>query len=84
MRKLQRASAGFSGSRSVTIRATSGDRIEELTAQARYHRERLQLYRARVHSSRPTSAIRLRELERLSQFADRRLRHAGREVHPEE
>jgi hypothetical protein len=59
---------------------TSRDRIEELAAEARYHRERLQLYRARFHSSRPTTAIRLRELERLSEYANRRLRRAEREV----
>jgi hypothetical protein len=63
---------------------TSSDRIEELAAEARYHRERLQLYRARVHSSRPTTAIRLQELERLSNYADRRLRRAKREVLHEE
>ena len=55
---------------------TSVDRIAELAADARYHRERLQLYRAEVHSSRPTSVTRLRELERISSHADRRLRKA--------
>jgi len=58
---------------------TSGDRIEELAAEARYHRERLRLYRAKVHSSRPTTAIRLQELERLSNYAERRLRRVKRE-----
>jgi hypothetical protein len=57
---------------------TSGDRIEELVAEARYHRERLQLYRAKVQSSRPTTAIRLQELERLSNYAERRLRRIKR------
>ena len=55
---------------------TPESRIEELAAEARYHRERLQLYRARVHTSRPTTVVRLRELERLSAFAVRRLRLA--------
>ena len=63
---------------------TSTDRIEELTAQARYHRERLQLYRARFHGPRPATLIRLREFERLSDHADHRLRNAKREVRPEE
>ena len=63
---------------------TDSDRIEELAAEARYHRERLQLYRARVHSSGPTTAVRLRELERLSAYADRRLRRAKREALHEE
>jgi hypothetical protein len=58
---------------------TSSDQIEELVAEARYHRERLQLYRARVHGSRPTAVIRLQELERLSNYADRRLRRVKRE-----
>ena len=55
---------------------TSNDRLEKLVAEARYRRERLQLYRARVHSSRPTTMARLRELERLSKHADERLRRA--------
>jgi hypothetical protein len=59
---------------------TSRDRIEELEAEARYRRERLQLYRARFHSSRSTNAIRLRELERLSALADRRLLRAKRDM----
>ena len=33
-------------------------------AEARYRRERLALYRARVHSGKPSSLARLRELER--------------------
>jgi hypothetical protein len=59
---------------------TPDNRIEELAAEARYHRERLQLYRARVHTSRPTTLVRLRELERLSDFAVRRLRLAEEEA----
>jgi hypothetical protein len=47
-----------------------------LEAEARYHRERLALYRARVYNSRPTSLTRLRELERTSRAADERLRTA--------
>ena len=50
-------------------------RADDLEAQARYHRERLSLYRAKVHGSTPTSPERLRELERASQDADRRLKH---------
>jgi hypothetical protein len=45
-----------------------------LEAEARYRRERLALYRARVFSSKPTSSVRLRELERTSRAADARLR----------
>ena len=54
--------------------------LEELEAEARYHRERLALYRARVYSSRPTTEIRMRELERLCEHAERRLRRAKAQV----
>jgi len=39
-------------------------------ADARYQRERLALYRARVHSGKATSLERLHELERNSARAD--------------
>jgi hypothetical protein len=52
--------------------------LQELEAQARYHRDRLALYRARVLSAKPSSAARLLELERISTAADARLRHAAR------
>ena len=54
----------------------SSAQIEKLEAEARYQRERLALYRARTHGSAPTSATRLRELERSSEFAERRLGQA--------
>jgi hypothetical protein len=57
-------------------------RIEELEAEARYHRERYELYRAKTHSARPTSALRLSELERRHQGAASRLRAAVRENTP--
>jgi hypothetical protein len=41
-------------------------------AEARYHRDRLALYRARVHSGKPTSLTRLRELERTAARAEDR------------
>jgi hypothetical protein len=52
--------------------------LEQLEAEARYHRDRLALYRARVLTARPSSAARLRELQRISTAADARLRHAAR------
>jgi hypothetical protein len=52
--------------------------LQELEAQARYHRDRLALYRARVLSAKPTSTARLRELQRISTAADARLRDAAR------
>ncbi len=55
-------------------------RIEELRAQARYAREREQLYRARLLGPRPTSLGKLRELERAANQAEERLAHALREA----
>jgi hypothetical protein len=56
--------------------------LERLTAEARYHRERLDLYRARIisGSSHATSPARLRELERAAAAAQERLAFARR--HP--
>ena len=48
-------------------------RVAELEAEARYHRERYDLYRARAYGARPTSAARLRELARASERAAERL-----------
>lgn len=54
-------------------------RIEDLCAEARYHRERHDLYRAKMYGLRPTTTTRLRELERLHQSAEARLRRAQQE-----
>ena len=51
-------------------------RIEDLRAEARYARERVALYRAKAYGVRPTSAHRLRELERVADGASARLRQA--------
>ncbi len=53
--------------------------MEELQAEARYHRERFDLYKAKAYGPRLTSATRLMELERRHQGADSRLRAAVRE-----
>lgn len=55
------------------------ERIADLRADARYARERFELYRAKMYGSRPTSMTRLRELERVLQAADARLLHAEQE-----
>ncbi len=52
--------------------------IEELQAEARYHRERYELYKAKTYGPRLTSTARLKELERRHQSADSRLRSAQR------
>lgn len=49
-----------------------------LEADARFHRERLALYRARRYSGRPTSEARYRELSRASDLANGRLLLARR------
>jgi len=57
----------------------SARRIEEMRDEARYHRERYDLYKAKMHSSRPTSPTRLQELARRHQGAEARFRAAQRE-----
>ena len=47
-------------------------------AEARYQRDRLALYNARILTGRPASATRLEELRRLSAAADARLARAKR------
>ena len=56
--------------------------LDQLTAEARYHRERYDLYRAKMYGLRATSETRLRELQRASQAADARLAEAraGRDL----
>jgi hypothetical protein len=58
---------------------TSSRRLEELRAEARYHRERCDIYRAKAYGPRATSPFRLKELERVSVFAEARLRRAQQE-----
>jgi hypothetical protein len=53
-----------------------GPRIEDLEAEARHHRERLDLYRAKMYGQRPTTMTQLRKLERTHQDAVVRLRRA--------
>lgn len=59
---------------------SDSDHIAGLRAEAHLARERLDLYRAKMYGSRPTSMTRLRELERVSQAADARLRHAEQQA----
>ena len=53
-------------------------RIDHLRAEARYRRERYELYRAKVYGPNPTSLARLEELERAHRTAEARLRRAER------
>jgi hypothetical protein len=52
------------------------DEREQLREEARYRRERLALYRARLYAGRATSQNKLRELQRSSDGAAARLRRA--------
>jgi len=56
--------------------------LAELEAEARYARERYELYRARAYGPRLTSAVRLRELERKSKLAESRLDRARADQRP--
>jgi hypothetical protein len=51
-------------------------RIEELRAEAHYHRQRYDLYRAKAYGMRPVSPTRMRELEHAAVEAEERLAHA--------
>jgi hypothetical protein len=53
--------------------------LDALRAEARYRRERCDLYRAKMYALRPTTMARLRELERAQAAADARLRRAEQE-----
>jgi hypothetical protein len=50
--------------------------LERLRDEARYRRERLELYRARLYGGRAASQRRLAELQRASEGAAARLRRA--------
>ena len=53
--------------------------LEQIEAEARYHRDRLDLYQARVQSGNAATSLgRLRELERTATAAADRLAHARR------
>lgn len=56
------------------------DELEQIAAEARYHRDRFELYQARVRSgsTAATSLNRLRELERTATAAADRLADARR------
>ena len=51
----------------------SSDHIDDLRAQAEYSCQRFKLYKAKAYGQRPTSPVRMRELERAWQQAETRL-----------
>jgi hypothetical protein len=58
-------------------------RLEELRAEARYRRERLELYRARMYGGRARNQAHLSELQRSYEGAASRLRSAETAARPE-
>ena len=62
---------------------TSLRRLDELRVDARYHRERRDLYRAKIVGPRPTSLVQLKELERACVLSEARLRRAEQEQEAE-
>ncbi len=56
------------------------DQLEQLRAEARLAQQRLDLYRAKAYGMRPTSAERMRELERRAIDTRERLAFAERDV----
>ena len=52
---------------------TEADVLDQLAAEARYHRQRYDLYKAKMYGLRATSHSRLRELERSCEGAEARL-----------
>jgi hypothetical protein len=55
------------------------EHLDDLRAQAKYARERYQLYQAKSFGPRLTSPARLRELRRIYEQAEARLRAAKTE-----
>ena len=64
----------------MTAMKSDTDRVARLRMDARYHRERRDLYRAKMFGPRATSAERLRELERAYEQAAERLSTAEAKV----
>jgi hypothetical protein len=56
------------------------ERLDRLRTDARYHRQRRDLYRAKTYGPRATSPERMRELERAADQAAERLEAAEREI----
>ena len=74
--RRRRPRANTAASTASTQRGTQRNERERLRNEARYSRERLELYRARLYSGRAASQGKLRELERASDGAAARLRRA--------
>jgi hypothetical protein len=64
------------GRHSALRQPMSTRHLDDLRAQARYARQRYDLYKARAYGQRPTSPARMRELQRACEQAEARL-HAA-------
>jgi hypothetical protein len=53
------------------------EHLDDLRSQAKYARERYQLYKAKAYGQQPTSSARLRELQRAYEQAEARLSFAS-------
>ncbi len=71
---------GRRGPGGARLRTMSADHLEDLRAQAKYARDRYQLYKARAYAGGPTSPERLRELQQAHEQAAARLRFAEAEA----
>jgi hypothetical protein len=58
---------------------TSLRRLDDLRADAHYHRDCRDLYRAEMYGPRPTSLVQLKEWERDCVLSEARLRRAEQE-----
>lgn len=61
---------------SLAMKRISVEELDVLRAEARYARERYALYKAKAYGQRQTSSSRMRELERICEGAEARLRAA--------
>jgi hypothetical protein len=68
----------------MSAMTTDADRLARLRMDARYHRERRDLYRAKMFGPRATSPERMRELERACEQAAERLRAVEAHVSAED
>jgi hypothetical protein len=59
---------------------TSLLRMDELKLDARYHRDRRDLYRAKMYGPRPANLVELKKLERSCVLSQARLRRAELEL----
>jgi hypothetical protein len=57
-------------------------RLDELRAEANYHRQRLDLYRARLYGGHTANPARLEEFQRASDAAAERLQRARHDASP--